>query len=152
MVGQNETRALKYLPTKKSKRVNAFLAIEIASTECFFETHQKMTSDSVALSIYNTTVHLQQAGFQKVIYYIDQNSNHQNLMKYNLALMPTLAIQLEFRYIPSYSPKLNIVEFLIHHIRQKKLHHAPHQRNLDDIVIELTEYLNKKKYLPNRPN
>jgi hypothetical protein len=107
-----------------------------------------MKSDSVALSIYNTAIHLQQAGFQKVIYYIDQNPTHKNLMKYNLALLPTLDIQIEFRYIPSYSPKLNIVEFLIHHIRQKKLHHAPHKRNLDDIVIELTEYLNQKNTFP----
>lgn len=104
-----------------------------------------MKSDSVALCIYNTSISLQQVGFKKVIYYLDQNPAHKNLMKYNLALLPTLDIQIEFRYIPPYSPKLNIVEFLIHHIRQKKLHHAPHKRNLDEIIIELTEYLNQKK-------
>lgn len=125
--------------------MNAFLALEISTTQCFFEAQKKMKSDSVALCIYNTAMVLQQAGFHKIIYYLDQNPTHKNLMKYNLSLLPKLDIQIEFCYIPSYSPKLNIVEFLIHHIRQEKLHHAPHKRNLDEIIVELTEYLHQKK-------
>ena len=66
-------------------------------------------------------------------------------MKYNLALLPKLKIEIEFIYIPKYSPKVNIVEYLIHLIRQKKLHHAPHTRNLDQIVASLKEFLNNKK-------
>lgn len=129
---------------KKSKRINAFLGIEIATGECFFEAHPKMKSDTVAQCFHNTAIALQQAGFQKVIYYLDQNPTHKNLMKYYFALLEKVDIQVEFRYIPAYSPKLNIVEFLIHNIRQKKLHHAPHNRNLDEIIIELTQYLHQK--------
>lgn len=121
------------------------MAIEVGSAQCFLETHKKMKSDSVALCFYNTAKELQLTGFKKVIFYLDQNPTHKNLMKYNLALIGKLDIQIEFRYIPPYSPVLNIVEFLIHRIRQKKLHHAPHKRNLDEIVVELTEYLHHKK-------
>lgn len=121
------------------------MAIEIAEAECFLETHKNMKSDSVALCFFNTAKELQRTGYHKVIFYIDQNPTHKSLMKYNLALLPKLEIEIEFRYIPPYSPKLNIVEFLIHRVRQKKLHHAPHKRNLDEIVVELTEYLHKKK-------
>ena len=33
-------------------------------------------------------------------------------------------IELDFRYIAPYSPKLNLVEYAIHIIRQKVTHHA----------------------------
>jgi transposase len=104
-----------------------------------------MASDSVALCFYNTAFSLQQAGFQKVVFFLDQNPTHKNLMKYNLALLPKLPIEISFEYIPAYSPKLNIVEFLIHLIRQKKLHHATHKRDLKQIVGELTQYLQHQK-------
>lgn len=104
-----------------------------------------MTSDSVALCFHSTAKELQDNGFQKVIFFLDQNPTHKNLMKYNMALLDKLDINIEFHYIPPYSPKLNIVEFLIHKVRQKKLHHATHKRNLDEIIIELTQYLHKKK-------
>lgn len=130
---------------KKNERINAFLAIEVQSTECFFQTHKEMKSDSVALSIHQTAKELQNNGFQKAIFYIDQNPTHKNLMKYNLALLDKLQIEICIRYIPKYSPKLNVVEFLIHLIRQKKLHHATHKRVLKDIIIELKEFLNLKK-------
>jgi hypothetical protein len=103
-----------------------------------------MKSDSVALSFHHTASALQQAGFQKVIFYLDQNPTHKNLMKYNLALLPKLAIEVSFEYIPRYSPKLNIVEFLIHLIRQQKLHHATHKRNLSDIITQLNDFLKFK--------
>ena len=125
--------------------MNAFLAIEIGSIECFFEAHTTMRSDTVALCIHNAAQHLQQTGFKKVMFFLDQNPTHKNLMRYNLALLPKLDIDIEFRYFPTYSPKLNIVEFLIHRIRQKKLHHAPHERNLDEIIIDLKDYLHLKK-------
>lgn len=124
------------------------MAIEIAQAACFLECHSPMRSDTVALCFHHTAQQLQQNHFQKVIFFLDNNSTHQNLMKYNLALLPKLQIEIEFQYIPAYSPKLNIVEFLIHRIRQKKLHHAPHQRNLDEIVVELTEYLHQKTPFP----
>lgn len=80
--------------------MNAFLAIEIGSTECFFEAHAVMRSDSVALCIYNTAQYLQQTGFKKVMFFLDQNPTHKNLMLYNLALLPKLDIDIEFRYFP----------------------------------------------------
>lgn len=103
-----------------------------------------MKSDSVALSFHNTAIVLEKAGFKKVIFYLDQNPTHKELMKYNLALLPSLNIQLDFQYLPAYSPKMNVVEYLIHLIRQKKLHHAPHKRNLKAITQELNEFLHLK--------
>ncbi len=103
-----------------------------------------MRSDSVAFSFHKVATELQKTGFQKVIFYLDQNPTHKNLMKYNIALLPKLDIIIEFQYIPAYSPKINIIEFLIHLIRLKKLHHAPHKRILKDIVVELNEFLNLK--------
>jgi len=66
--------------------------------------------------------HLQQQGYQKAHVFIDNNPTHQQKM---LTLFQeqsaSLSIQLLFHYLPKYSPKLNLVEYLIHLIRQKWL-------------------------------
>jgi transposase len=65
-------------------------------------------------------------------------------MKYNLALLTHIPI--EIRYLPPYSPKLNVVEFLIHLTRLKKLHHAPHTRDLTAIKQELEHWIQKQPF------
>jgi transposase len=99
----------------------------MSSTECFLEAHPTLKADGVALALKHMADRLQEQGFKKIICYLDQSSTHKTLMKYNLALLaPNISI--EIRYLPPYSPKLNVVEFVIHRIRQAKLHHAPHTR------------------------
>lgn len=44
-----------------------------------------------------------------------------------------LPIEVKFHLMPAYSPKLNLVEYAIHLIRQKVLHHA-------DCKTSLTEF------------
>jgi hypothetical protein len=133
---------------KKNKRLNAFLAIELFSGECFFEAHTRMKSDTVALAIHNVFASLRKSGAEKVTIYMDQNPTHKTQMLLNLALLLVPGLVYEVRYLPAYSPNYNIVEFLIHRIRQSKLHHAPHQRNLEEIEKELSQFLNNKKPFP----
>jgi hypothetical protein len=58
-----------------------------------------------------------------------------------------LTIQPFFHYFPNYSPKLNLVEYLIHLIRQKWLHHGDYQRNLAAIQTHLMAHLHQKVFL-----
>ena len=46
------------------------------------------------------------------------------------SLTTHLPIQFTFHLMAAYSPKLNLVEYAIHLIRQKVLHHADHQLGL----------------------
>ena len=58
-------------------------------------------------------------------------------------------LKIIFRFIPPYSPKLNPVEYLIHWIRQKELHHQPFNRDLALIQQKINERLKKENFIPN---
>jgi transposase len=120
------------------------LGVEIATADCFLEAHPTLKADGVALAIHHMAQQLQAQGFQKIICYLDQSSTHKTLMKYNLALLTHIPI--EIRYLPPYSPKLNVVEFLIHLVRLKKLHHAPHTRDLTATKQELEHWIQQQPF------
>jgi hypothetical protein len=50
--------------------------------------------------------------------------------------------------IPTYSPKLSIVEEGIHLIRQKWLHHADYRQRLEIVEKKLTQPLHRQVFLP----
>lgn len=49
----------------------------------------------------------------------------------------SLTIQVRFHFIAPYSPKLNLVEYAIHLIRQKVLHHADYTKNLSAFEADI---------------
>lgn len=49
------------------------------------------------------------------------------------------AIEMEFHHFPAYSPKLNVVEYAIHLVRLKVLHHADAKKNLEQFVGEIED-------------
>jgi hypothetical protein len=125
--------------------LNAFLSIEIQSGEVFFDTQDRMKADNVAWCVHHTASALAQRGYNKMIMYIDNNPAHKTLMRFFLALLPRLPIDIQIKHLPPYSPKLNIVEYLIHLIRQKNLHHAPHSQDIGTVKQRLSNYLCYKK-------
>lgn len=92
---------------------------------------------------------LQTAGFAKAHLFLDNNPTHkQKMQDIFFKKAKELNIEIVFEYFPRYSPKLNLVEYLIHLIRQKCLHHSSHQRNLKEIEKQLYELLHQKQFLP----
>lgn len=59
----------------------------------------------------------------------------------------TLTIQVRFRLLPAYSPKLNLVEYAIHLIRQKVLHHADYKTTLSQFESDVKELCKNQKLL-----
>jgi transposase len=51
------------------------------------------------------------------------------------------SITVEFLYLPSYSPKLNLVEYVIHLLRLRFLHHLPMGTTLQQIEQQLNQFL-----------
>lgn len=47
----------------------------------------------------------------------------------------------------AYSPKLNLVEYVIHLIRQKVLHHADHKVNLEEFENKIKDCCKKQKII-----
>lgn len=50
-----------------------------------------------------------------------------------------LNIQMHFHLMAAYSPKLNLVEYAIHLIRQKVFHHADCKKDLVQFVSDVNE-------------
>jgi len=50
-----------------------------------------------------------------------------------------LHIQMNFHLMAAYSPKLNLVEYAIHLIRQKIFHHADCKKDLSVFISEVKE-------------
>ena len=54
---------------------------------------------------------------------------------------------MNFYLMAAYSPDLNLVEYAIHLIRQKLLHHADYRKSLDQFVSDVKELLSKNEKL-----
>lgn len=92
---------------------------------------------------------LQAAGFSKAHIFLDNNPTHkQKMQDFFRTKAKGLEIQVVFAYLPRYSPKLNLVEYLIHLVRQKCLHHADHKRDLKQVEKQLVELLHHKQFVP----
>lgn len=57
------------------------------------------------------------------------------------------AITVEYLYVPSYSPKLNLVEYVIHLLRLRFLHHLPIGTTLEQIEQQLEHFLESNQFL-----
>lgn len=103
------------------------------------------TADAVAQYFADLAMHYQANGIEKVIVFLDNNPTHKNKMKalYHQLTKNTI-IKLDFRYIAPYSPKLNLVEYAIHIIRQKVTHHADCKASLQMFEQHIKELTNQK--------
>lgn len=102
------------------------LAIDLFSGECFFQAGKLARSDHIAEYFADLALLYQQNGFEKVEIFLDRNPTHKTKMQTLFAqLTYDLTIKVNFHLMAAYSPKLNLVEYAIHLIRQKVLHH-PH--------------------------
>ena len=77
-------------------------------------------------------------GYSKLTIILDNNSTHKKKMKDELEkLLVSLEISekiaVEFIHTPAYSPNFNLVEYLIHQLRLKLLHHLPSDTTLEQI-------------------
>lgn len=100
----------------------------------------------MALYFADLAAHYHQNGFNRVDIFFDRNPTHKTQMQ-NLfnELTENLAIKVHFHFMAPYSPKLNLVEYAIHVIRQKILHHAECKNSLVQFENYVTELCHKKK-------
>ena len=56
-------------------------------------------------------------------------------------------IQVEFVHIPPYSPYLNEAEYFIHLIRHQFLRHLPMNKDIEEVVDDLIQKVDKVKLL-----
>jgi transposase len=83
---------------------------------------------------------------------LDNNPTHKLKMQAQLAthleqMGLAQSIEVEYLYLPSYSPKLNLVEYVIHLLRLRFLHHLPVGTTLAQIEQQLNLFLDSHQFL-----
>lgn len=92
----------------------------------------------VAQYMYRLGASYAEKGYEHLTLYLDRNPTHLTKMQTHFkALSADLPIQVEFIHFAPYSPWLNPVEYLIHWIRQRWLHHAPCSQVLEVVKERL---------------
>jgi hypothetical protein len=90
----------------------------------------------------------QSRGIETLDVFLDRNPTHKDKMQSLFAgLTADLTIKTTFHLIAAYSPKLNLVEYAIHLIRQKVLHHADSKTSLKEFESQVEELCHSKKLL-----
>lgn len=118
--------------------MNAFLGIDIFTGECFFDTNEQSDSAVIAQYFADLAEKYEAIGKKDLYIFMDNNPTHKEKMQAIFrGLTQKLMIKTNFRFISTYSPKLNLVEYGIHKIRQKVLHHADCKLNLADLKTRI---------------
>jgi hypothetical protein len=88
------------------------------------------------------------------VFWLDNAKTHKEKMKtaFNelveqYAQQNNLNIHVEFVHIPPYSPYLNAAEYFIHLIRHQFLRHLPMDKEIEEVVGELVQKVDKVRLL-----
>lgn len=126
------------------------MAIDLLNAEYFFQANEKAKSEQIAEYFVDLAKHFQDKNKKKIAIFFDRNPTHKKKMQDIFAeLSKNLTIRVEFHLMAAYSPKLNLVEYVIHWIRQKVLHHADARKSLPEFQT-IIENLCKKGEILNK--
>lgn len=125
---------------KRSRnRTNGFMSVDAVTGQEYVILSGRAKSPDIASYIACLCDDVVKEGYIKITIILDNNSTHKKKMKRELeSLLKHLGlsekISVEFMHTPTYSPDSNLVEYLIHQLRLRLLHHLP-----SDITIEQIE-------------
>lgn len=90
------------------------------NAEYFFQANKTAKSEQIAAFFADLAKHYQDKNKKKIDVFFDRNPTHKQKMQGIFAeLTKDLDIEVEFHLMAAYSPKLNVVEYVIHWIGQK---------------------------------
>lgn len=142
------------MPSDESVRhkLNGLLCVDALSGEEFLRLSPQAKSEDVSLYLAELCLDCIELGVTKLSILLDNNPTHKQKMRTQLTkhlVQMGLAeeLKLEFIDLPSYSPKLNLVEYVIHLLRLRFLHHLPIGTSLDCIEQKLENFLRSQQFL-----
>ena len=128
--------------SKKREKLNGLLAVDASSGEEFLRLVAIAKTEDLALYFGELCKECIQARIKHLTIILDNNSTHKDkLRRYLWAELFTLGIDeqitVEFMYTPPYSPDFNLVEYLIHLLRLRILHHLPSGTSIEEVERRL---------------
>ncbi|MDV2992018.1 MAG: IS630 family transposase ISAcma32 [Chroococcidiopsis sp. SAG 2025] len=141
----------------KAMRVRAtsdggLLCVDALSGEEFFRLNPKAKTEEISEYLAELCLDCVELGYTRLCLILDRNPTHKLKMQAQLAIHLeqmglAQSIQVEFLYLPSYSPKLNLVEYVIHHLRLRFLHHLPIGTTLTQSEPQLNQFFDSHQFL-----
>lgn len=119
---------------RRPATLTGMVAVTTHSGEMLVTCHDRGTSATVAVALVTVCLFLRARGYRTIQIVLDNCSTHHATMKRQfqrlLAWVTTTVCPVEpptvrFLHTSPYSPVLNLAEYLIHHLRQACLYHAP---------------------------
>jgi DDE superfamily endonuclease len=130
---------------RKREKLNGLLAVEAVSGAEFLRLVPIAKTEDVALYFGELCKECIQERIKHLTIILDNNSTHKDkLRRYLWAELFTSGIDeqitVEFVYTPPYSPNFNLVEYLIHSLRLRLLHHLPSGISIEQVEMRLLTF------------
>ncbi|NJS40388.1 MAG: hypothetical protein HC783_16865 [Rhodobacteraceae bacterium] len=124
--------------------MNGFLAVDLGEGEFHFKASKEATSETVADFFTEIIGNYHHRGICSLEIFLDRNTTHKQKMQTLVAnATAKFPIQVQFRLMPSYSPKINPTEYASHQIRLAILHHADSRTSLQQFQTRIKEFCNR---------
>lgn len=138
--------------SQNRKRLNGLLAVDATSGEEYLALVPHATAEVLALYFYEFALDCHVDGYQHLTVILDNNSTYHDYMRYRLWLRlkahpALLDFSITFIYTPPYSPNFNLVEYVIHLLRLKLLHHLPCHTSLASVSAKLQDFFSAGTFL-----
>jgi hypothetical protein len=133
-------------------KLNGFLSVDAVSGAEFFRLSSGSKTEDVSEYLAELCLESVELGYTKLCIILDNNSTHKQKMQAQLAVHLqemglARSITVECLYVPPYSPKLNLVEYVIHLLRLRFLHHLPVGTSLGQIGQQIENFLESHQFL-----
>jgi hypothetical protein len=131
--------------SKKREKLNGLLAVDAVSGEEFLRLVPTAKTEDLALYFGELCKDCIHERIKHLTIVLDNNSTHKDkLRRYLWAELFTSGIDeqitVEFVYTPPYSPNFNLVEYLIHLLRLRLLHHLPSVTSIEQVEMRLKTF------------
>jgi hypothetical protein len=131
-------------PSKREK-LNGLLAVDAVSGEEFLRLVPTAKTEDLALYFGELCKDCIHERIKHLTIVLDNNSTHKDkLRRYLWAELFTSGIEeqitVEFVYTPPDSPNFNLVEYLIHLLRLRLLHHLPSGTSIEQVEMRLKTF------------
>ncbi len=137
---------------RQRNKLNGLLCVDAHSGEEYFRLSPQAKTEDVSEYLAELGLDCVELGYTQLCVILDNNPTHKLKMQSQLAVHLeqmglAQSIQVELMYLPSYSPKLNLVEYVIHLLRLRFLHHLPIGTTLAQIEQQLHQFLDSHQFL-----
>jgi transposase len=131
--------------SKKREKLNGLLAVDAISGEEFINLVPTAKTEDIALYLGELCRECINQKICHLTIILDNNSTHkQKLRRYLSAELFSSGIDeqitVEFIHIPPYSPDFNLVEYIIHLLRLRLLHHLPVGMTIEQVKMRILTF------------